>query len=181
MNSHNPTVDDPSLSNLPARTIKAGMTYFMLVFGAGFVLGSVRVLLLVPRLGERAAELIEMPFMFVVVLVSARFIIKRFSLPANALPCLGAGFLALCLLVVAEIILGVALQDQTLGDYLASRDPVSGIVYLVMLVLFAVMPFPLARAASASDVQAHPSVPPGLREKPSRPVNSNRGPQRGGL
>ena len=140
------------MSNLPARTIKAGMTYFSLVFAAGFVLGSIRVPFLVPRLGERAAELIEMPFMFAVVLVSARFIIKRFNLPANALPRLGAGLLALGLLVAAEVIIAVAIQNRTLGEYLASRDPVSGIVYLLMLVLFAAMPFLLGRVASASHV-----------------------------
>jgi hypothetical protein len=56
------------------RTIKAGVAYFVLVFGAGFILGSVRVPFLVPRLGERVAELIETPFMFVVVLLSARLI-----------------------------------------------------------------------------------------------------------
>lgn len=137
------------MSNLPIRTIKAGMTYFALVFGAGFVLGAIRVPFLVPRLGERVAELIEMPFMFVVIVVSARFITKRFALPANLLARLGAGFIALGLLVAAEILLSVAFQDRTLGEYVASRDPVSGIVYLAMLVLFAVMPFVLTRVASA--------------------------------
>ena len=140
------------MGTLATRTIKAGITYFALVFGAGFVLGSIRVPFLVPRLGERAAELVEMPFMFVVVWVSARFIIDRFSLPANVLARLGAGFLALGLLVAAEVLLAVALQDRTLGAYVASRDPVSGIVYLAMLALFAVMPLVLVRATAASDV-----------------------------
>ena len=43
------------------KTIKAGIAYFAVVLGAGFILGSIRVPLLVPRLGERIAELIEMP------------------------------------------------------------------------------------------------------------------------
>jgi hypothetical protein len=149
---HSAAADNRLMSNLPTRTIKAGITYFVLVFGAGFVLGSIRVPFLVPRLGERAAELIEMPFMFVVVLVSARFITNRFSLPTNVLARLGAGFLALGLLVAAEVLLAVALQDRTLGEYFASRDPVSGMVYLAMLALFAVMPFVLARVKSASHV-----------------------------
>ncbi len=137
------------MRNLPLRTIKAGITYFVLVFGAGFVLGMIRVLFLVSRLGERAAELIEMPFMFVVILASARFITDRFRLPADALARLGAGFLALGLLVAAEILLAVALQTRTFGEYVASRDPVSGTVYLAMLVLFGVMPLVLARVTSA--------------------------------
>jgi len=151
LNSDSLAADDRSMSNLLARTIKAGTVYFALVFGAGFVLGSIRVPFLVPRLGERAAELIEMPFMFVAVLLSARFITKRFSLPANALPRLGAGFLALGLLVAAEVVLAVSLQDRMLAEYVASRDPVSGSVYLAMLALFAVMPFVIARLASSSN------------------------------
>jgi len=152
LSSHRPPDDDPSWSSRATRTIKAGMAYFALVFGAGFVLGSLRVPFLVPRLGERAAELIEMPFMFVVIWMSARFIIKRYSLPANVPARLGAGFLALALLVAAEVSLAVALQDRTLGEYVAGRDPVSGSVYLAMLALFAVMPLVLARVAPASRV-----------------------------
>lgn len=152
MNSHSPATDDALIGNLPTRTIKAGITYFALVLGAGFALGMIRVPFLVPRLGERVAELIEMPFMFVAIVVSARFIIRRFSLPANVLARLGAGFLALGLLVAAEVLLAVALQDRTLGEYVASRDPVSGIVYLAMLALFAVMPLVLARVTSAPHV-----------------------------
>ena len=152
MSSHSAAADKRLMSNLPTRTIKAGITYFVLVFGAGFVLGSIRVPFLVPRLGERAAELIEMPFMFVVVWVSARFITNCFSLPTNVLARLGAGFLALGLLVAAEVLLAVALQDRTLGEYVAGRDSVSGMVYLAMLALFAVMPFVLARVKSASHV-----------------------------
>lgn len=152
MNSHSPATDDALIGNLPTRTIKAGITYFALVLGAGFALGMIRVPFLVPRLGERVAELIEMPFMFVAIVVSARFIIRRFSLPANVLARLGAGFLALGLLVAAEVLLAVSLQDRTLGEYVASRDPVSGIVYLAMLALFAVMPLVLARVTSAPHV-----------------------------
>jgi hypothetical protein len=140
------------MSDLATRTIKAGITYFALVFGAGFVLGMIRVPFLVPRLGERVAELVEMPFMFVAILLSARFIIRRFSLPANVLARLWAGFVALGLLVAAEVLLAVALQDRTLGEYVASRDPVSGSVYLAMLALFAVMPLVLARASSSCHV-----------------------------
>jgi hypothetical protein len=128
----------------------AGLTYFALAFGAGFVLGSIRVPFLVPRFGERVAELSEMPIMFVAILVSARFIVRRFSLPGNMPSRLGAGFLALALLLAAEVLLAVALQERTLGEYVASRDPVSGTVYLAMLALFALMPLILARLGSAA-------------------------------
>jgi hypothetical protein len=125
--------------------------YFALVFGAGFALGSFRVPFLVPRIGERIAELIEMPFMLVVVWLSARFIIRRFALPTATSVRLGVGMVALGLLVAAEVSLAVVLQGQSLGAYLASRDRVSGSVYLAMLVLLSVMPLILARVQLARE------------------------------
>lgn len=126
-------------------TMKAGIAYFALVLGAGFVMGTFRVPFLVPRLGERMAELIEMPFMFVVILLAARFIVRRFALPPRTSVRLAVGVLALGLALLAEILLAAVLQDRPLGEYIASRDPVSGSVYLAMLVLFALMPLILAR------------------------------------
>ena len=41
--------------------LKAGVLYFALVFGAGFVLGTIRTLWVVPRVGTRKAELMETP------------------------------------------------------------------------------------------------------------------------
>ena len=128
------------------RAIKGGLAYFAMVFGAGFILGVLRVSFLVPRLGERLAELAEMPVMFVIILVSARSVTRRFVIPPSASACLGMGVLALGLLLTAELILSVSLQDRSLADYIASRDTISGTVYLVMLVLFAVMPVLVGRS-----------------------------------
>jgi hypothetical protein len=133
--------------NPSMRTIKAGITYFGLVFGAGFILGSIRVPFLVPRFGERVTELTEMPVMFIVILLSARYITKRSALHTAASVRLSIGFLALGLLLAAEILLAVILQDQPLRQYVASRDPVSGTVYLIMLALCAAMPLILAHVS----------------------------------
>jgi hypothetical protein len=51
--------------------LKAGVLYFAVIFGAGFVLGLVRILWLVPRLGTRVAELLEAPIMLVTTIVAA--------------------------------------------------------------------------------------------------------------
>ena len=127
-------------ADLTAQSIKAGLAYFALVFGAGFALGVLRVSLLVPRLGERISELSEMPLMLAVIVMAARFVIRRFAVPL-ALPArLGTGLLALALLLSAELLMAVVLQERSLAEYVASRDPVSGGVYLAMLVLFALMP-----------------------------------------
>ena len=122
------------------RALTAGLAYFAWVFAAGFLLGSIRVPLLVPRLGERMAELMEMPLMAAVIWLASADVIRRFELPPRPAIRLTTGLLALALLVTAELLLAVALADRTLGQYLASRDPVSGTVYLGMLVLFATLP-----------------------------------------
>lgn len=133
------------MRNPTRQVIAAALAYFCLVFGAGFVLGAIRVPFLVPRLGERIAELAEMPLMLAVVVLAARFVSRRFALPGGAAARLGTGLLALTLLLAAEVLLAVTLQDRSLAAYIASRDPISGSVYLLMLALYAAMPLVLAR------------------------------------
>lgn len=127
---------------------KPAALYFAFVLGTGIVLGSIRVPFLVPRFGERYAELLEMPIMFVVIVLAARYVVRRFDLPASLSVRLRVGFLALAMSVLAELLLAVALQGRSVAQYIASRDPVSGSVYLAMLLLFALMPSILARVRS---------------------------------
>src|SRR5262245_56776337 len=72
------------------RVRKAGALYFAVVFETGFVLGPIRVPWVVPRVGIRAAELMEMPVMLVVVVLAARWIVRRFA-PAAAIRRLRMG------------------------------------------------------------------------------------------
>jgi hypothetical protein len=120
--------------------IRAGVLYLALVFGTGFVLGVFRVMFVVPRIGERWAELAEMPVMAAAIFFSARYVLRRFPEIRTPGRSLVVGILALVLMVCAELGLAVVLQERTLGEYLAGRDKVSGAVYLAMLVLFALMP-----------------------------------------
>ena len=57
-----------------ARVVGAGLLYFALTFGAGFLLGPIRILLIEPRVGVRAAELLEIPVMIGVTLLAARWV-----------------------------------------------------------------------------------------------------------
>jgi hypothetical protein len=51
-----------------------------------------------------------------------------------------AGLLALALMIAAELALATVVQKLTPAEFIASRDKVLGSVYLVLLLLFAVMP-----------------------------------------
>ncbi len=126
------------------RILKAGTLYFALVFGAGFVLGPIRILWIVPRFGTRAAELMETPIMLVVTILAAGWIVRRLAVPPNPISRLGMGCVGLGLMLVAEFTLVLWFRGLSISEYLASRDPVSGTVYYVMLGVFCIMPFLLA-------------------------------------
>lgn len=121
-------------------TVRATLVYFAIVLGVGFLLGVVRVPFIVPRVGERWAELAEMPVMGAVIFVAAGYVLRKFPFIRSPGRSLLVGVLALVLVVCAELALAVALQSRTLSEYLASRDRVSGSVYLAVLVVFALMP-----------------------------------------
>ena len=123
-----------------SKTIRAGVVYFAVVLCTGFVLGVFRVRFLVPRIGERWAELAEMPIMATVIFLAAGYILRRF--PDICFPgrSLVAGFLALALSVVTEGVLVVLLQNQTITEFISNRDKVSGSVYVALLLAFAFMP-----------------------------------------
>ena len=125
--------------------LKTGILYFALVFGVGFVLGSIRVLWAVPHFGARIAELMEMPIMFLVTIVAARWFVRRLTVPYTLFSRLGVGCVALGLLLVAEFTIVLWLRGLSISEYFASRDPVSGTVYYVMLGVFAIMPLLVAR------------------------------------
>ena len=126
------------------KSTKAGILYFALVFGAGFALGPIRVLWLVPRVGDRAAELIEAPIMLAVIVLAARAITRRLAVSAAASARLAMGLTGLALMLAAEFGLVLWLRGITLQDYFAGRDPVAALVYYALLGVFALTPLLLA-------------------------------------
>ncbi len=109
------------------------------------MLGPIRILWAVPRFGARMAELMETPIMLVVIIVAARWIAQRLALPPTISSRLGMGCVALALLLAAEFTLVLWLRGMSLSEYFASRDPVSGTIYYVMLGVFAIVPLFVAR------------------------------------
>lgn len=120
---------------------RAAAEYFGIIFGVGFLLGMIRVPFLVPRIGERAAELFEMPLMFIAIFLAAGYIVRRYQARVSPTGWVFVGVLALVLMVCAEILLAVVLAGRGFAEYIASRDPVSGSVYIAMLLVFAAMPW----------------------------------------
>ncbi|HKW87558.1 MAG TPA: hypothetical protein VJN21_02255 [Candidatus Acidoferrales bacterium] len=125
--------------------LKAGVLYFVVVFAAGFMFGTIRTLWVVPRLGLRRAELLEAPIMFVVTILAARWIVLFLAVPIQNSARLGMGVLALTLLILAELALVRWMRGLSIRQNLATRDPVSRAAYYSLLVLFSVIPLLVAR------------------------------------
>jgi hypothetical protein len=123
------------------RIAKAAGIYFALVFGAGFVLGTIRVLWLVPAVGTRTAELFEMPVMLAIVILSARWVTQQFQVPPTASSRLGMGGVALAMVLALDFTVILWIRGLSFGQYVDAFDPVAGTAYFVMLGLFALMPW----------------------------------------
>jgi len=123
------------------QVVKAGVLYFALVFGAGFVLGTIRTLWVVPRFGTRMAELMEMPIMLAVTIVAARWTVLRLSVPMMWSARLEMGCIALVLMLIAEFGFVLWIRGLSIKEYFSTRDPVSGAAYYLLLIVFAIMPF----------------------------------------
>lgn len=123
------------------KVIKAAAVYFLVAFAAGCVLGTVRVLWAVPRFGERAAELMEMPLMLAAITLAARWTVRRFAVRPGSSAAIVIGLIALGLLLAAEFIFVLRLRGLSFPEYVSGRDPVSGTAYVLMLVLFALLPW----------------------------------------
>ncbi len=127
------------------KILKSGILYFIIVFGTGFILGPIRLLWVVPVFGTRTAELMELPLMIIIIYFSAGWIVRYLKMSPKLSIRLGMGCIACGLLLIAEFTLVLWLRGISISEYIASRDPVSGIAYYISLVVFAVMPVFVAK------------------------------------
>jgi hypothetical protein len=61
--------------------LKAGTFYLALVFAIGFMVGTLRTHWIVPRVGVRAAELMETPIMFAAIVFAVSWVARRLLVP----------------------------------------------------------------------------------------------------
>lgn len=98
--------------------IRAGIAYFAVVFAAGFLLGVFRVLVLLPRMSEMTAVLLEIPVMLTIAWFVCRKVIARFAVPQALTDRFAMGLLALVLTLVAEAGISLFLAGRTLSEHI---------------------------------------------------------------
>jgi hypothetical protein len=115
------------------------LVYVATVFAAAFGLGTLRVLLVAPRLGELAAVTLEVPVVLGLSWLVAGRVLRRWPLPRPG-QRLAMGGLAFALLMLAETVLGITLFGRTPAGILAAMATLPGLVGLAGQIGFALIP-----------------------------------------
>ena len=123
-----------------ALALKAGTLYFMIVFAAGFALGTLRVLVVIPAIGELAAVVLELPVILFVSWIVCRRLVKRFSVPPEVAPRTAMGAIAFALLMLAEFALSTLVFGRSGAVYFALLQTPSGLLGLAGQIAFAFLP-----------------------------------------
>ncbi len=121
-------------------SVKAGAIYFLIVFCAGFLLGTLRVLFIVPKIGELFAVLFELPVILTIAWQASKKLIKNFVIPTTHTARLTMGMAAFLLLMLAEFGLSVFIFDRTIAQHLASYKNLPALIGFVGQVIFFFIP-----------------------------------------
>jgi hypothetical protein len=122
------------------RAFSAGALYFLLIFLLGMVLGTIRILLLEPRLGAVPSVLLELPFMLAASWFVCGWLIRYLAVPAAASSRLAMGATAFVLLMAAELGLSLFAVGGTVAGHFAAYRGGAPLIGLLGQIAFAAFP-----------------------------------------
>jgi hypothetical protein len=127
------------------RALTAATVYFLALFALGFVLGTIRVLVVAPQIGVLGATLLEVPVMLAAAFFLCRWAVARWQVsPApSARGAMGLWFLVLLLLF--ETLVGVTLFGRTLAATWAVLATPAGLIGLTAQGIAALLPLFVGR------------------------------------
>ena len=139
----------PSPASSPALSLalRAALPYAAAVFALGVVLGTLRVLVLAPRMGELAAVAAELPVMLAASVGIALAVLRRWPVAPRPGPRLAMGAASFALLLLAETALGLWAFGRTPAELLAGYAAPPGLLGLAGQLGFAAIPALLRRTA----------------------------------
>jgi hypothetical protein len=121
------------------RATKAGALYAIIVFLIGFIFGTIRVLLVAPRVGETTAVIIEAPIILAASWLLCRWCVDRLDVTATVPTRSLMGLVAFLVLMLAEVGLGAVL-GRSLADQLANYGSPAGAIGLAAQMIFGAFP-----------------------------------------
>ncbi|KPF80507.1 hypothetical protein IP88_00010 [alpha proteobacterium AAP81b] len=132
------------------RALIAGTAYFAALFALGFVLGAIRVTLVVPQLGMLGATAVEAPIMLAAGWWLCRRTVRHWRVPEALAPRATMALWFVLLLFVVAAMMGLALFWRSLADQGAQLATSAGALGLAAQLVTALFPL-VVRAAPARD------------------------------
>jgi hypothetical protein len=127
--------------------VAAAAVYAAAVFLCGFVLGTLRVLVIAPRVGDTVGVVLETPVILTFSWMVCRRCIARFNVAPGMRHRVMMGLVAFVLLQGAEFCLGTVLFGRAPADYVAAFAAAPGAIGLAAQVGFALLPVLVGRRA----------------------------------
>lgn len=127
------------------RAFGCGCIYGALLFAIGFVLGTLRVLIVAPLIGTLAATMIELPLMLLAGYLLCIRVIRRgrISTDPAARAMMTAGFIIV--LAAGELWVGMSLFGRSFDQLLADWRTTAGALGFAAQAVAALFPFIAAR------------------------------------
>lgn len=114
--------------------------YTAIVFAIGFLAGTVRVLFLVPRIGETAAVLAELPLMLTASFFVARWVVRRDRVARTLRSRARMGLMSFAILMAFETAVSLAVFGNTLTEHLTGYLSPPAWLGVFGQIVFAAMP-----------------------------------------
>jgi predicted MPP superfamily phosphohydrolase len=122
------------------RALIAATAYFLAVFALGFVLGTIRVIFIMPRFGELIATLAELPVMLMASYHICLWALNHWGVPPRGAIRWTMVPIFLVFLFTFEILFGLALFGRALSEQLAALATLAGALGLLAQVIAALLP-----------------------------------------
>jgi hypothetical protein len=126
--------------NVFARALLAATVYFLILFSLGFALGTVRVMVVAPRVGVLIATVMEVPVMLVAAYLICPWVIRRWRVPRRTAIRWAMALWFLFLLFLFESILGLVLFGRTMAEQWESLKGTAGLLGLFAQIIAALLP-----------------------------------------
>jgi hypothetical protein len=129
---------------------KAGSAYFAIIFSLGFILGTIRVLAVIPRIGEFAATLLELPLILTASWFVSGWLIRKIEIAPDSASRLLMGAVAFGLAMIAEPLLGLSFGRSLAEQWSALLRP-AGLAGIAGQALFGLMPWVRLQTGNARE------------------------------
>jgi hypothetical protein len=128
------------LTRLYAASFYAACLYVLLTYAAGFALGTLRVMIIEPRVGAVYAVVIEAPFILMAMWFSSRRALKKVQPSQRISSYLAVGGMAFVFLHLLEVLGGMFLRGQSITAYFTHYTTPEGLMFFALASVFALMP-----------------------------------------